>query len=78
MMTIINAAPKYGYSGYDHMIDDMPAKGAVGRRARSVAEARRIVARAAKPGIPARCACVPVWFEAALPDGRMIQSEVWV
>lgn len=78
MMTIINAAPKYGYSGYDHMIDDMPVKEAVGRSVRSVAEARRIVARAAKPGIPARCACVPVWFEVSLPGGRTVQSEVWV
>jgi hypothetical protein len=52
MVTIEQVWIKQGYSRIDHMIDNGPGQSVIGRRYRSLGEARKAAAKAARPGNP--------------------------
>jgi hypothetical protein len=71
MLTIIDAGISSGYSRNDHLNVDAYARDVIGRKARTLAEARRIVARAAKPGNETRS---PVWVVCRNEFGDKIEG----
>jgi hypothetical protein len=71
MLTIIDCGISQGYSREDHLNSNGPARGAIGRNARTLAEALRIVARAAKTGNATRS---PVWVRCRNEFGDIIES----
>jgi hypothetical protein len=71
MLTIIDCGVSRGYSRADHLIMDGCAKDAIGRTARTLGEAKRIVARSAGPGNPNRS---PIWVVCRNQFGDKIES----
>ena len=72
MLTIVDCGISPGYSQDDHLNSNGPAKRAIGRTARTLAEARRIVVRAAKPG---NVTGSPVWLRCRNQFGDVIEDE---
>jgi hypothetical protein len=74
MMTIVDAGVAYGYSREDHLISQGPARSVIGRRARTLREALRLVRRAAEPGIPRLCPA-PVWVVCRTDQGDLVRYD---
>ena len=71
MLTIIGAGIRTGYSRNDHLNNDSDAQQVIGRTARTLAEARRIVARAAGPGNTTKS---PTWVTCRNQFGDIIEG----
>lgn len=69
MIRVTGIGTKRGYSGYDHLIDDMPYQDLLGQRFRSVSEIRRAVGQIERDHADRRVMVAPVGVEIALANG---------
>lgn len=69
MITIKSAGLRYGYSGYDHLITGEECSDIIGRRFRSVGEARRTARRLVNRNADRRVTIAPISLDIILPNG---------
>lgn len=76
MITIANIGSKHGYSGDDHLIDDVPLQDLLGQDFRRVRDIRRAVEKIQMDTADRRVRYVPVQVEIVLATGDRREIDV--
>lgn len=73
VITLEHACHARGYTGWDHLLDDTPLSDLIGRRYRSVGEARRAAERVSMRSQDRRCRNAPVRLTVRLASGEIVE-----